>query len=306
MTCPDTPQQNGVSEWKISYLVSICLSWLHDKGFPRELWTEALQCACHVSNRLPSWPEERENDGVSQTQEEASSEEVPTQVRRITREKRQPRHLSDYEVNTITTCFFSGGLTKEPTCYEEAKDSPDWRKSMQEEIDALEKNETWEVVKKPEACKPVTCKWVYRLKKNSDGTINRFKARLSSRFELGTMAEDGKLKIERFDGKDFTFLKIQIEDYLYQKKLHQPLLETKLEGMSDADWMLLDRQALDSSLFVKKESENGYFISQRGYARSLLERFNMGESMPMYTLMEPNLKMKKDQGKELKDVKLFR
>ncbi|XP_071726779.1 uncharacterized mitochondrial protein AtMg00810-like [Rutidosis leptorrhynchoides] len=52
--------------------------------------------------------------------------------------------------------------------------------------------------------------------------------------------------------------------------------------------------------------ENGYFISQRDYARSLLEHFNMGESKPITTPMEPNLKMKKDQGKELKDVKLFR
>ncbi|XP_071719575.1 uncharacterized protein [Rutidosis leptorrhynchoides] len=56
MTCPNTPQQNGVSERKIAYRVSICLSWLHDKGLPRELWAEALQYACHASNQLPSWP----------------------------------------------------------------------------------------------------------------------------------------------------------------------------------------------------------------------------------------------------------
>ncbi|XP_071694616.1 uncharacterized protein [Rutidosis leptorrhynchoides] len=43
------------------------------------------------------------------------------------------------------------------------------------------------------------------------------------------MAEDGKLKIEWFDGKDFAFWKLQKEDYLYQKKLHQPLLETEPE-----------------------------------------------------------------------------
>ncbi|XP_071712345.1 uncharacterized mitochondrial protein AtMg00810-like [Rutidosis leptorrhynchoides] len=51
--------------------------------------------------------------------------------------------------------------------------------------------------------------------------------------------------------------------------------------------------------------ENGYLISQKGYARSLLECFNMGESKPMTTPMKLNLKMKKDQGKELKDAKLF-
>jgi hypothetical protein len=37
---------------------------------------------------------------------------------------------------------------------------------------------------------------------------------------------------------------MQIEDYLYQKKLHEPLSETKLEKMSPSDWQLLDRQAL--------------------------------------------------------------
>ena len=31
--------------------------------------------------------------------------------------------------------------------------------------------------------------------------------------------EKGKVKIEKFDGKDFSFWKIQIENYLYQKKL---------------------------------------------------------------------------------------
>ncbi|KAH0643054.1 hypothetical protein KY289_034028 [Solanum tuberosum] len=56
MTCPNTPQQNGVSERKIAHLVSTSLSWLHDKNIPRELWAEAIQCACHVINYLPLWP----------------------------------------------------------------------------------------------------------------------------------------------------------------------------------------------------------------------------------------------------------
>uniref|UniRef100_A0A803N5C9 CCHC-type domain-containing protein n=1 Tax=Chenopodium quinoa TaxID=63459 RepID=A0A803N5C9_CHEQI len=35
--------------------------------------------------------------------------------------------------------------------------------------------------------------------------------------------EEGKLRIEKFDGKDFGFWKMQIEDYLYQKNLYLPL-----------------------------------------------------------------------------------
>ncbi|GJY34943.1 putative reverse transcriptase domain-containing protein [Tanacetum coccineum] len=58
------------------------------------------------------------------------------------------------------------------------------------------------------------------------------------------MAEDRKIKIDKFDGHYFGFLKIQIEDYLYQKKLHEPLVKAKPAGMKAEDWTLLDRQAL--------------------------------------------------------------
>ena len=62
---------------------------------------------------------------------------------------------------------------------------------------------------------------------------------------MGEMSADkGEVKIEKFDGKDFGFWKMQIEDYLYLKKLYQPLEETKPEGMQEAEWKLLHRQAI--------------------------------------------------------------
>ena len=57
-------------------------------------------------------------------------------------------------------------------------------------------------------------------------------------------ADEGKVKIEKFDGVDFGFWKMQIEDYLYQKKLYQPLLGKKPDNITEDDWNLLDRQAL--------------------------------------------------------------
>ena len=57
--------------------------------------------------------------------------------------------------------------------------------------------------------------------------------------------EEGKgLGIEKFDGIDFAYQRIQIEDYLYRKKLHLFLLGTKPETMKDEDWNLLNRQVL--------------------------------------------------------------
>ena len=50
---------------------------------------------------------------------------------------------------------------------------------------------------------------------------------------MGVMAKEaGKTsRIEKFDGTDFAYWRMQIEDYLYGRKLHLPLLGTKLEAM---------------------------------------------------------------------------
>ena len=50
--------------------------------------------------------------------------------------------------------------------------------------------------------------------------------------------------IEKFDGTDFGFWRMQIEDYLYGKKLHLLLLGEKLETMKAEEWALLDKQIL--------------------------------------------------------------
>ena len=57
-----------------------------------------------------------------------------------------------------------------------------------------------------------------------------------SREVVGAMvADEGKVRIDKFDGKDFGFWKMQIEDYLYQEKLHEPLLGTMPPGMKQED-----------------------------------------------------------------------
>ncbi|KAJ4796993.1 Retroelement pol polyprotein-like [Rhynchospora pubera] len=67
---------------------------------------------------------------------------------------------------------------KEPEHYGEAvKDRP-WRNAMKEEIEALERNRTWSVEHLPAGKKAIGCKWVYRIKYNSDGSVERYKARL--------------------------------------------------------------------------------------------------------------------------------
>ena len=53
----------------------------------------------------------------------------------------------------------------------EALDSKEWREDMKVEMDALEKNETWELVELPKEKKLVGCKWVFTVKYKVDGTL---------------------------------------------------------------------------------------------------------------------------------------
>ncbi|CAL1361172.1 unnamed protein product [Linum trigynum] len=52
------------------------------------------------------------------------------------------------------------------------------RKAMDEEIQAFEKNKTWELVSLPENQKPICVKWIFKAKKNAKGEIFKYKARL--------------------------------------------------------------------------------------------------------------------------------
>ncbi|KAI0510700.1 hypothetical protein KFK09_011309 [Dendrobium nobile] len=50
--------------------------------------------------------------------------------------------------------------------------------AMKEEIDAIERNDTWSLISLPKGQKSIGVKWVYKLKKNVEGGVNKFKARL--------------------------------------------------------------------------------------------------------------------------------
>ncbi|XP_075076649.1 uncharacterized protein LOC142163277 [Nicotiana tabacum] len=66
----------------------------------------------------------------------------------------------------------------EPSSFSQASKDVRWVKAMQLEIEALEQNYSWEVVDLPSGKIPVGCKWVYKIKYNADGSVERFKARL--------------------------------------------------------------------------------------------------------------------------------
>lgn len=69
----------------------------------------------------------------------------------------------------------------EPKHYKEAINSKfgrEWTQAMVEELNAIEDNDTWDLVSLPNGRKAIGSKWVFKIKTKFDGTIERRKARL--------------------------------------------------------------------------------------------------------------------------------
>ncbi|KAD3067701.1 hypothetical protein E3N88_35581 [Mikania micrantha] len=66
----------------------------------------------------------------------------------------------------------------EPSTFKEAVEHSLWRRAMKEELDSIERNRTWELVALPSGHKAIGLKWIFKLKRNSEGKVTKHKARL--------------------------------------------------------------------------------------------------------------------------------
>jgi hypothetical protein len=69
----------------------------------------------------------------------------------------------------------------EPRSFVEAERHAAWHAAMQSEMDAVEKNCTWELADLPRGHNAITLKWVFKLKRDEAGVIVKHKARLVAR-----------------------------------------------------------------------------------------------------------------------------
>ena len=66
----------------------------------------------------------------------------------------------------------------ESTSVTEALIDSRWHDAMSSKLTALMRHNTWQLVPPPNDCNIVGCKWVFRIKRHADGSVDRFKARL--------------------------------------------------------------------------------------------------------------------------------
>ncbi|KPJ16606.1 Retrovirus-related Pol polyprotein from transposon TNT 1-94 [Papilio machaon] len=203
-----------------------------------------------------------------------------TDARRYPMRNRKSRQFPDHVLYQAVLSEESGFGLEEPINVREAlagTDSLLWHEAIKEELDALHKNQTWQLVKREPDQNVIDSKWVLKVKTEA-GNKKRYKARLVARgfkqrggvdyFEtyspvirhsslrlLLAMAAENKLKIDQMDVKT-AFLNGYMEETVYMK---QPegfeekgkedyvcLLKRSLYGLKQAPraW----NQRLDSAL----------------------------------------------------------
>jgi len=118
------------------------------------------------------------NDGGGDSGSDgAVSQPQPQVPRRSERASRQPDRLT-YMHAAVTK---APQLTDEPQSYEEAMARPDaalWVQAMNEEMESLMQNNTYVLEELPAGAKAIQCKWVYKIKRDALGNIERYKARI--------------------------------------------------------------------------------------------------------------------------------
>ena len=163
-------------------------------AFEHDFWQAICENTCGYTNDNKQLEEEIHADKIN------ADENTNEDVRRSTRQRKEPSYLKDYhhqisnsmKVNTknakvkypIDSVLSYDHINKkqlclitfvsshiEPKSYEEASQIPEWKKVMQDEINALKDNKTWIITKLPPGKTSIGCRWVYKLKFNAKGEI---------------------------------------------------------------------------------------------------------------------------------------
>ncbi|KAJ0459040.1 putative RNA-directed DNA polymerase [Helianthus annuus] len=138
----------------------------------------------------------RAEDTVVPTDEVHPSEGSVSDLRRSSRNTVLPKRFDDFVLNSNVkydigkvvsyNCLsaenycFTSKLNKlsEPSSFGEASKDSRWVDAMNLEMEALLRNNTWEIVDLPVGRKPIGCKWIYKIKYKANGEVERYKARL--------------------------------------------------------------------------------------------------------------------------------
>jgi hypothetical protein len=141
-------------------------------------------------------------------------------------------------IDSSLVCAFMADVQQEPISYAAAMKRPDsklWEEAAQSEYNSIQAAGTWTLVLLPPDRKAIKSKWVFKIKRLSDGSIDRYKARLVAK---GFAQEEGIDYLETFApvAKFCSIRALLSLTAYYDLELHQMDVKTAfLNGDLDVD-----------------------------------------------------------------------
>ena len=115
-------------------------------------------------------------DGLTESEEEVDV--LTSIVRNYGRARKQPERYSPPKCFPTYTL---SAIKEDPRTVKEVSNSMEgklWKKSMEEEMESLRKNDTWDLVTLPYGTRTIVSKWVFKRKTNVVGCVKKFNAQL--------------------------------------------------------------------------------------------------------------------------------
>jgi transposase InsO family protein len=137
------------------------------------------------NNRRTTSDENADQPAEEVTNEDTSENREATPVpRQSTRQRKPPSHLKDFHVGDDIVVFALSAETfvdDVPQVYEDIQvrdDGDFWNTAVVEELNALKENKTWTLCELPPGRKALGNRWVFKVKRDSGGAVQKYKARL--------------------------------------------------------------------------------------------------------------------------------
>ncbi|CAI7775131.1 unnamed protein product [Closterium sp. NIES-53] len=194
--------------------------------------------------------------------------------------------VGDDEESEYEECAFVFSLVEmlgEPATLKETLESSDaeeWKTAMESALKSIEENDMLELVELPEGCKAMTSKWLFKIKSDADGKIERHKSRLPK--TLRTLLAGAAIKgwvVKQMDATT-AFLNGILEEEIF---LAQPegfddgsgrvlKLKKALYGLNQASrqWYLKLREVLEEIGFTPSTADHSLFMLGKGEQRSFM------------------------------------
>ncbi|KAE8680667.1 Thioredoxin superfamily protein, putative isoform 2 [Hibiscus syriacus] len=224
--------------------------------------------------------------------QESESSEAPT-TRQSDRVRRRSNWHSDYVIEgNIAYCL----LTEdgEPSTYQEAINSSNaslWMMAMQEEIEALHKNNTWDLVSLPQGRKPIDVKTTF-LHGNLEEEIYMLQPEVLKKTKRKTWFADPCAYFKRSGDNNFVILLLYVDDILVAGPNKDHIEELKAQLAREFE--MKDFGSANKILWMqihRDRSNKKIWLSQKNYLKKILSRFSMQDCKPIYTPIPINFKL---------------